>query len=307
MNYYLANYNDCSDVSISFKEYLRKISNFPMLTHEEETRLMNLHHNENDRQAGQILVQSHLKLVVKMAVYYKYKGCDLPIMDLISEGTLGLIEAIKKFDISKQCRLATYAIHHIRAKMYDFIMNSFSLVKLGASKTTKTLFGKYKDLMNANSDEEIIDLAEDIDTSIKNVNNMKARLSMKDCSLNSSIDSDSHNEFVDQLACERDNPEELIVDRDERVKYLSCIRTACEKVLNQEEKEIIYHRIIAEKPLKLREVADLQGVSPEAIRQKQERALGKIRNFIEKNGLLKNDFITPKFIGEERRLLSHSF
>ena len=304
MNYYLTNYNDYSDVSISFRDYLKKIASFPMLTSDEEVRLMDLYQNQNDREAGQILMQSHLKLVVKMAVYYKYKGCDLPVMDLISEGTLGLIEAVKKFDISKQCRLATYAIHHIRAKMYDFIMNSFSLVKLGASKATKALFGKYKNLMDANSDAEIVDLADDIETSVKNVNNMKARLSMKDCSLNATMGNESSDEFGDQLVCGRENPEELIVNYDEKVKYLSCIRAACEKVLNAEEKEIIYHRIIAEKPLKLREVADMHGVSSEAIRQKQEKALGKIRHFIENTDLLNNEFNPSQLINNKRELLS---
>jgi RNA polymerase sigma-32 factor len=305
MNYYLTNYNDYSDVSISFREYLKKIGSFPMLTSDEESRLMDLYHNKDDREAGQILVQSHLKLVVKMAVYYKYKGCDLAIMDLISEGTLGLIEAVKKFDISKQCRLATYAIHHIRAKIYDFIMNSFSLVKLSAGKTSKLLFGKYKDLMDANSDSEIIDIAYDIDTSVKNVNNMKARLSMKDCSLNATMGHESSDEFGNQLVCERENSEELIINYDEKIKYLSSIRTACEKVLNAEEKQIIYHRIIAEKPLKLREIADMHGVSPEAIRQKQEKALGKIRNFIKNTGLLNKNFDTSQLIANKKELLCY--
>ena len=146
-------------------------------------------------------------------------------------------------------------------------MDSFSLVKLGASKATKALFGKYKDLMDADSDEEFLEIAEDAETSIKNVSAMKSRLSMKDLSLNTNVSGDSQIEFTDTLASSMATPEELIVDHDEKVKYLSCIRAACEKVLNDDEKEIIYHRIIAEKPLKLREVADIQGVTPEAIRQ----------------------------------------
>ena len=109
---------------------------------------------------------------------------------------------------------------------------------------------------------------------------------------------------MSQLVCDRQNPEELIINYDEKVKYLSCIRVACEKVLNAEEKEIIYHRIIAEKPLKLREVADMHGVSSEAIRQKQEKALGKIRHFIENAGLLDNKFNTSQLIENKRELLS---
>jgi RNA polymerase sigma-32 factor len=219
-----------------------------------------------------------------MAAYYKYKGCSIPIMDLISEGTIGLIESIKKFDITKQCRLATYAVHHIKARMYSFIMDSFSMVKLGSSKVTKALFGKYKELMGAD-DEKISQIAEEVNASEAKVLSMKNRLSSLDYSLDTEVFEDSSTTFANKLMCKNSNPEELILDQDSRIKYLTAIRLACDKVLNEEEKEIIYHRIISENPMKLKDLSVIQGISPEAVRQKQERALAKIRSYVEKVGL----------------------
>lgn len=274
------------DVSVSFRDYLRKIASFPMLTEEEERDLMGRYQRDNDLKCAQKLVTSHLKLVAKIALAYKYKGCELPLMDLISEGTIGLIEAIKKFNIDKGCRLATYAVHHIKARIYNFIMDSFSLVKFSGARVTKSLFGKYKELMSANSDDDIESIAKDVDTSVKNVNEMKQRMTFRDCSLNSTVNDDSESEWNDFLECTNQTPEEKIINYDEKTKYLCGIRIACEKVLNEEEKEIIYHRIISENPLKLKDLASRYNVSSERIRQKQEVALQKIRGYLSDMRLL---------------------
>ena len=288
MNYYLSTYNDNSlDVSISFKEYLKQISKFSFLSAEDELECLTKFHENGDRASGQTLVTSHLRLVVKMACYYKYNGCELPVMDLISEGTIGLIEAIKKFDFTKKCRLATYAAYHIKAKMYDFIMNSFSMVKIGTSKVARSLFGKYKELVNSNSDEEIQEFATNLDTTSDMVLETKNRFKMRDWSLNNKVYDESENsEFIDEIQCQKKTPEDEILEHDTRMKYLTAIKKACEATLNDEEKDIIYHRIIVDKPLTLRELGEMFSMTPEAIRQKQEKALQKIRKFIGTTGLL---------------------
>jgi RNA polymerase sigma-32 factor len=283
MNYSLITTYPNIDLSSSTKSYLKKIFAFPMLEEDEEKELIAKCHSKNDMKAAQILVTSHLKLVAKIAIAYKYKGCELQLMDLISEGTLGLIEAIKKFDISKGCRLATYAIHHIKAKIYNFIMDSFSLVKLSSARVTKTLFGKYKQLMSASSDDEIELIAKEIDTSVENVYDMKQRMTLRDCSLNKKLNDENTEEWNDFLECNNETPEEKIITNEERKKFLTAIKIACEQTLNQEEKEIIYHRIISDNPLKLKDLASIYCVSSERIRQKQEIALTKIKNYLINN------------------------
>ncbi len=286
MNYSIAKTHSNIDLSSSTREYLKKIFLFPMLEENEEKELMKKCQIENDMKAAQQLVTSHLKLVAKIAMAYKYKGCELQLMDLISEGTLGLIEAIKKFDITKGCRLATYAVHHIKARIYNFIMDSFSLVKLSGARVTKSLFGKYKELMSANSEDDLECIANEIDTSIKNVSDMKQRMTFRDCSLNNKLNNENDEEWNDFLECQNDTPEEKIINHDEKTKFLTGIRMACEETLDEEEKEIIYHRIISENPLKLKDLALQYKVSPERIRQRQEAALKKIKNYLSKNMLL---------------------
>lgn len=290
MNYSLATYSGISpDSSSGFRDYLRKIAKFPMLSCEEEIQYLETFHANGDKKAGQALVTSHLRLVVKMACYYKYKGCQLSIMDLISEGTVGLLEAIRKFDFKKQCRLATYAAYHIKAKMYDFIMHSFSIVKMGTGKVARSLFGKYKEIVNSNSEEEIEAFAETVDIDVDSVKEAKNRFEMRDWSLNNKMYGDEESsEFIDELESIGKSAEDLALEYDFKFKYLSAIKKACEATLSEDEKEIIYHRIIAEKPSTLKEVAKIFNVTPEAIRQKQEKALNKIRQFIANAGLLEN-------------------
>lgn len=290
MNYYLTTYNDNSlDLSINFKDYLRQISKFPMLTLEEETSYLEKFHYHDDKESAHKLVTSHLKLVVKVAYYYKCKNSDLSIMDLISEGTIGLIDAIKKFDFNKKCRLATYAIYHIKSKIYDFVMDSFSIVKIGTSKVTKKLFSKYKEIVHTNSPESIKAFAEELNTNTDKILETKYRLESKDWSLNSKAYDDNESaEFIDDLSCKQKTQEELAVDYDTRCKYLLAIKKACEATLDVQEKEIIYHRILSDKTLTLKEVGELYSITAEAVRQKQENALKKIRSFISKTNLLAN-------------------
>ena len=283
MNYNLVTTYLNIDSSSSTREYLKKIFAFPMLDENEERELMEKCQMQHDIKAAQKLVTSHLKLVAKIAMAYKYKGCELQLMDLISEGTLGLIEAIKKFNISKGCRLGTYAVHHIKAKIYNFIMDSFSLVKLSGARVTKSLFGKYKDLMSANSEDDLELIANEVVTSVKNVGEMKQRMTFRDCSLNKKLNDENNEEWNDFLECQNETPEEKIINYDEKRKFLTGIKIACEEALDREEREIIYHRIISDNPLKLKDLAFIYEVSSERIRQKQEIALNKIRNYLSNN------------------------
>ena len=285
-NYYLSNdFTDC----IGFHDYIKKIFAFKTLTEEEEYEAANNWLKTGDKKSAQLLVTSHLKLVVKMAMLYKYKGCDLPVIDLISEGTIGLIEAVKKFDLEKKCRFATYAIFHVKAKMHSFIMNSFSLVKLGTGLVTKKLFSKYKQIVSSVSNNDIEKIANEVGTSIKNVNEIKSRLHMRDCSLNALISIDSNVEMGDSIPCTQWNPENIVMTYNDKNKQYSAMAYACAHFLDAQEKDIIANRILREEPLKLRELAEKYGVSNERIRQKQEIALKKIRDHMKKERLMVED------------------
>ena len=268
--------------------YLQEIKKFPILSKEEEFILAKRYLEHNDTEAAHKLVTSHLRLVAKIAM--GYRGYGLPITDLISEGNLGIMRAVKKFNPDKGFRLATYAMWWIRAQIQEYILHSWSLVKIGTTAAQKKLFFNLKKLKNQlkaiNKDylspENVREIASRLDVKEAEVIEMDNRMYAKDQSLNKSINDDIGSEWQDMLIDENDTQDIIIENKDE-YNYRKDLVFKAMKILNQREKEIIKLRHLSEKPKKLEELSQKFKISRERVRQIEEKALEKLQKEVAKN------------------------
>ena len=219
-----------------FFQYLKEINKFPLLTPEEEYDYGMRYQKNGDKYAAQMLVQSHLRLVVKIAT--KFRSYNLPMIDLVSEGNVGLIQAVKKFAPQKGFRFSTYAMWWIKAYIQEYILKSWSLVKIGTTVAQKKLFfnlRKIKKKLKASEEgnllpEHIEEIARDLNVSRKEVIDMNSRLQNSDSSLNRTIGDDSSNiEVIDQLESNYENQEELAIRSQERLKSEELIKLAFDR------------------------------------------------------------------------------
>lgn len=268
----------------SFLRYLREIQKFPILTAEEELKYGTKFAETGDKEAAKMLIQSHLRLVAKMAG--KFRNYGLPLVDLVSEGNVGLMQAVKKFDPKKGFRFATYAMWWIRAYMQEYILRSWSLVKIGTTLAQKKLFfnlHKIKKRIATSSNgtllpEEVSRIASDLNVSEKEVSEMNSRLSQSDTSLNNFVgDADDTTEMVDLMASSDENQEQIAIANQERSHQQKIFRIAFE-TLNEREKDILIKRQMSEDSMTLEELSQIYKVSRERIRQIEESAIKKIRN-----------------------------
>ena len=270
-----------------FLQYLREIQKFPILTKEEEFEYGTRFAQTGDKEAAKMLIQSHLRLVVKMAG--KFRNYGLPVVDLVAEGNLGLMQAVKKFDPDKGFRFATYAMWWIRAFMQDYILRSWSLVKIGTTSAQKKLFfnlHKIKKRLGIASDqnalplEQITKIAHDLNVSEKEVVEMNSRLSQSDSSLNNLVsDEDDAKEVVDFMASNEESQEEIAIKNQEKSRKESLFKDAFE-TLNDREKDILFRRQMSEDSATLEDLSQIYKVSRERIRQIEENAIRKIRKEI---------------------------
>lgn len=272
----------------SFLKYIKKVQSFPMLTAEEEYDYGVRFAKNGDKEAGKFLIQSHLRLVVKMAS--KFKNYGLPMIDLVSEGNLGLIQALKKFNPQKGFRFSTYAMWWIRAYMQDFILKSWSLVKIGTTLAQKKLFfnlHKIKKKLNATSEnalspENLKIISESLNVSQKEVIDMDSRLSQSDSSLNKIIGNDDEGieagEFIESF---EPSQEEIAIKNQEKSQQQKLFYEAF-STLNDREKDILTKRQLSEKSMTLEELSQIYKVSRERIRQLEENAIKKIKKEISK-------------------------
>jgi RNA polymerase sigma-32 factor len=269
-------------------QYFQDIWKFPILPGDEEQMLALRWREHGDADAAHKLVTSHLRLVAKIAM--GYRGYGLPVADLISEGNIGLMKAVKKFEPERGFRLSTYAMWWIRAAITEYILRSWSLVKTGTLAAQKKLFfglGRIKRKLNIleggdlNPDQARL-VAESLDVSEKDVIEMDRRLSSRDLSLNAprSHDDGEGSEFQDGLMDESPDPESLTADREESVYRTGLLHRAMEQ-LNERERHIISERRLSDDPMTLEELGRIYGISRERIRQLEERAFNKIRLAIE--------------------------
>ena len=270
-----------------FAKYLREIQKFPLLTPKQEYDYATRFAEQNDSEAGKILIQSHLRLVVKIA--NKFKNYGLPTSDLVAEGNMGLIQALKKFEPKKGFRFSTYSMWWIRAFIQDYVLRSWSLVKIGTTSAQKKLFfnlGKIKKRLGAHnnefglSQEKIKHIAETLNVSSQEVVDMNSRLTQNDSSLNNKIGEDDGDlESLDLIADNRPNQEQTSIENQQRDQQRNLFKQAFEK-LNSREQEIIFKRQLSEDSQTLEELSQHYKVSRERIRQIEESAMKKLKKTI---------------------------
>ncbi len=260
--------------------YLERIKKFPILSEQEETELVHAFCDKGDLNAAQRLVTSHLRLAAKIAMTYRRYG--LPMADIISEANIGLMQAVKKFDLSKNVRLSTYAVWWIRAAINDFILRSWSLVKIGTRAAQKKLFYNLNRLkaklgLYENKElppEAVKTIAAELVVDEAEVREMNGRLS-GDKSLNISVSDDDEAEKIDFLVDGRQNIEENYARREEKTHKAKLLH-ACISKLNEREQIVIKNRMLTDSPVTLEYLGEKFGVSRERIRQIEKKAFAKL-------------------------------
>ena len=264
------------------KGYLSDVRRFPMLERDEEYRLAKLWRERSDRDAGNQLVTSHMRLAVKVAM--GYRGYGLPITEIISEGNVGLLLALNRFDPEMGFRFATYAIWWIRASIQDYILRSWSLVKIGTTSSQKKLFFKLRSAKSKiaafeNGDlqpDQVASIARSLNVSDQDVVDMNRRL-RGDKSINAPLrEDDEIGEWQDYLVDQSPSPEAIVVEQDEK-DYQHKALIAAIDVLNDRERRIFEARHLADEPQTLEQLAEKFNVSRERIRQIEVRAFEKVQ------------------------------
>jgi RNA polymerase sigma-32 factor len=264
--------------------YLEEIRRFPMLEPQQEYMLAKRYLEHGDREAAHELVTSHLRLVAKIAM--GYRGYGLPIGEVISEGNVGLMQAVKRFDPEKGFRLATYAMWWIKAAIQEYILRSWSLVKMGTTANQKRLFfnlRKAKSQISALDEgdlrpDQVKQIAEKLSVSEEEVVSMNRRLS-GDASLNAPIrasEGESGGEWMDWLSDDQDSPEETLAEQDELEQRRAMLTDALD-VLDPRERRIFEARRLADDPLTLEQLSEEFDVSRERVRQLEVRAFEKVQ------------------------------
>ena len=267
--------------------YLEQIKRFPVLTEDEEKKLITDFQTKGDLLAAQKLITSHLRLAAKIALTYRRYG--LPMSDVISEANLGLMQAVKKFDMDKKVRLATYAIWWIKAAVNDYILRSWSLVKIGTVAAQKKLFynlsrikarlGLYE---NKELEPKVVKaIAHELMVDEKDVTEMNRRIG-GDSSLNVSVgdDEDGH-EKIDMIVDRRENIEAKISARQEQA-YKARILAQCMKKLDEREQYIIKNRMLTENPSTMEDIGSHFNISRERVRQIEKKAFDKLSSEVKK-------------------------
>ena len=266
----------------NLSRYLQEIRKFPMLAPEEELALSKRWRDVEDLDAAHKLVTSHLRLVAKIAM--GYRGYGLPVGELISEGNVGMMQAVKRFDPDRGFRLATYAMWWIRAAIQEYILHSWSLVKMGTTAAQKKLFfnlRRLKGQMQAIDDgdlqpEQVAKIARVLGVPAQDVINMNRRLAAPDHSLNAPVRQDSEGEWQDWLVDESESQETSIADREEFSGRQALLSNAL-KTLNERERNILVERRLKEEPTTLEDLSTEYNVSRERIRQIEVRAFEKLQ------------------------------
>ena len=274
----------------NLNSYLRRIRTYPILEAEEEVYLARQWRDEGDNGAMEQLVTSHLRLVAKIAM--GYRGYGFPVTDLIAEGNVGMMQAVNKFDPERGFRLSTYAMWWIRASIQEYILHSWSLVKMGTTAAQKKLFfnlRKLKAHIGALDEgdlrpEQVIEISNRLQVSETEVINMNRRLGGGDHSLNAPLRDEGECEWQDWLVDTGDSQETLVGEAEELSGRRQLLKHAM-KDLSQRERHIITERWIKDIPSTLQNLSDQYGISRERIRQIEVRAFEKLRKTV-KNAVI---------------------
>jgi RNA polymerase sigma-32 factor len=263
----------------TFEHYMVQVNRFDLLSAEEEYDLAIRHMQEGDTEAAHKLVCANLRFVVKVA--NEYRGYGLRLLDLVQEGNIGLMMAVRKFDPERGTRLITYAVWWIRAYIQNYVMRSWSMVKIGTTQMQKKLFFKLaqtrKALRNLTGTEEIEDIARELDVKEDVVVEMSQRMGSRDSSLDVELTEGEGYTLLSTLKDESESQEELLLAHEEQ--QLNSQRTAAALAeLKPRERHIIEQRILADTPSTLQDLADEFGISRERVRQVEQNALRKLRD-----------------------------
>ncbi|WP_029009825.1 RNA polymerase sigma factor RpoH [Azospirillum halopraeferens] len=280
----------------NLSRYLQEIRKFPMLDPQEEFMLAKRWQEHADSDAAHRLVTSHLRLVAKIAM--GYRGYGLPVSELISEGNVGMMQAVKRFDPDRGFRLATYAMWWIRAAIQEYILHSWSLVKMGTTAAQKKLFfnlRKLKGQMQAIdegdlSPENVKAIAQKLEVPEQDVVAMNRRLASPDHSLNAPLRADSEGEWQDWLVDETSNQEITLAEREELGKRRKLLTQAMAN-LNERERDILSERRLRDDPTTLEDLSQRYGISRERVRQIEVRAFEKLQKAI-KNAALEQKLVS---------------
>ena len=266
-------------------KFLSEIRKFPILSSDEEMSLANKWVKSRDTDAAHRLVNSHLRLVVKIAM--GFRGYGIPLNELISEGNVGMIQSLERYDPTKGFRLSTYAMWWIRASIQEYILHSWSLVKIGTTAAQKKLFfnlrslkGKLKAVEDGDLQPELVtEIADRLDVSELDVIDMNRRMSGHDHSLNSPLSEENGGEWINWLVDEAGSHENDIINRDELLKRKEMLSKGL-KDLNERERQILMKRRLTDDPLTLEELSKSYGISRERVRQVEVRAFEKLRKVV---------------------------
>jgi len=285
-------------ITKGISSYLASINKFPMLSEKEEYMLAKRWQTKGDANAARKLITSHLRLVVKIA--FGFRGYKLPVEDLISEGNVGLMKAVKKFDPEKGFRLSTYAMWWIKASINEFILNSWSLVKLGTTAAQKKLFFNLQKLKSQMNQIEKGELPPEIVKKIakklttkklkieeKDVMEMNKRLSGPEKSLNAPVSISDDTEKINLLESYEENQENKLNKKDENSKRKELLEKGLEK-LNDREKDIFIKRCLNDPPSTLDKLSKIYNISRERIRQIEVKAFEKVKTTALETAVLEN-------------------
>ncbi len=269
----------------SLGHYLQEIRKFPMLEPNEEYMLAKRWTEHEDTEAAHRLVTSHLRLVAKIAM--GYRGYGLPLSELISEGNVGMMQAVKRFDPERGFRLATYAMWWIRAAMQEYILRSWSLVKMGTTAAQKKLFfnlRKLKGQLQAIEEgdlppDTVKTIAERLGVSEQDVIDMNRRLAAPDHSLNAPLRIDGDDEWIDWLVDDSKDQETLLAESEELTNRRALLAESMQ-TLNERERHILTERRLQDAPTTLEELSQEYGISRERVRQIEVRAFEKLQKAI---------------------------
>jgi RNA polymerase sigma-32 factor len=261
--------------------YMAQVKQFKLLSREEEYELAMRYHRHGDLDAAQRLICANLRFVVKIA--HEYRRYGLKLLDLIQEGNIGLMMAVKKFQPERGLRLISYAVWWIKAYIHNFIIRSWSMVKIGTTQAQKKLFFKLnqarKALAQMGEESQPGELADELDVKEEELLEMQQRLNARDASIDIPLTEGSDYTLLNTLPDTRENQEDHYI-KNEREENLSAEIQSALSILNERERNIVESRILTEKPLTLQDLADKYQVSRERIRQLEKNALGKLKTTI---------------------------
>jgi len=268
-------------VTDGFEHYMARITAFPLLKAEEEFDLANRFHRQGDLAAAHKLTTSNLRFVVKVA--NEYRGYGYRLADLVQEGNIGLMLAVRKFDPLRGTRLITYAVWWIRAYIQNYIIKSWSLIKIGTTQAQKKLFFKLKQTREAlrrlTGQEETEEIARQLDVTVAEVESMSQRLGRRDASLDVELSPGEDYTLMDSLADKRENQEQLLGRKQEQAERRKQIDFALTQ-LKPRERQIIRQRTMSDQPRTLQELADEFNISRERVRQLETKSLSRLKEVL---------------------------